>query len=108
MQRPKGHGGGSGGAPQPAQAAPPRPRPRHPGPPQPWPPPQPVNCARWTALGAACGVGAALATLASPMAEKPSAPAIAPVPTIFFRIMTIPSSAYFDQKLCIYYNRNVN
>jgi hypothetical protein len=33
------------------------------------------------------------------MAEKPSAPAIAPVPIIFFRVMAIPSSAYFDQKL---------
>src|SRR5271157_418213 len=95
MQRPKGHGGGSGGPPQPAKPGPPQPGPRHPG------PPQPVNCACWTALGAACGVGAALATLASPMAEKPSAPAIAPVPIIFFRVMTIPSSVYFDQKLRI-------
>jgi hypothetical protein len=81
MQRPKGHGGGSGGPPQPA---PPQPGPCQPG------PPQPANCACWITAGAAGGVGAALATPASPTAEKPSAPAIAPAPTIFFRVMAIP------------------
>ena len=89
---------GRGGPPQP------RPGPPHPGPPQPRPPRQPpppcqpppppcqpANCAWWTTPEAAGGVGAAFATPARPMAEKPSAPAIAPAPTILFRIMAIPS-----------------
>jgi hypothetical protein len=103
IQMPRGHRGGGGpphqpGPPQPGprQPGPPQPGPPQPGPPQPRPPPcqpppcQPSNCTCWTAPGAACGAGAALATPASPMAERPSAPAIAPVPTIFFRVMAIP------------------
>jgi hypothetical protein len=82
----------------PPQSGPPQPGPPPRGPPQPrspcQPPPfQPSNCRCWTAPGAACGAGAALATPASPMAERPSAPAIAPVPTIFFRVMPIPFSS---------------
>jgi hypothetical protein len=102
MQIPKGHGGGSGGPPQPApqpgprqpRPGPPKPGPCQPGPPKPGPcqpgPPQPANCACWITAEAAGGVGAALATAASPTAEKPSAPAIAPALTIFFRVMAIP------------------
>jgi hypothetical protein len=104
MHRPIRQGGG--GPPQPP--GPPKPRPPKPGPPKPRPPrkpppppcqppprpppPQPANCAWWTTPGAACGVGAAFATPARPRAEKPSAPAITPAPTMFFRIMTIPFS----------------
>jgi hypothetical protein len=92
---------GRGGPPQPGpphpgpppQPGPPQPRPPcQPPPCQPPPPPcQPANCAWWTTPEAAGGVGAAFATPARPMAEKPSAPAIAPAPTILFRIMAIPS-----------------
>jgi hypothetical protein len=42
-------------------------------------------------LAAGCGVGAALAAPANPMADKLSAPAIAPVLIIFFSVMTITS-----------------
>jgi hypothetical protein len=107
MHRPSKQGGG--GPPQPGppphpgppQPRPPPPRqppppPRQPPPPPcqppPRPPPQPADCAWWTTPGAACGVGAAFATPARPMAEKPIALAIAPAPTIFFRIMAIPFS----------------
>jgi hypothetical protein len=91
---------GRGGPPQPGPPHPGRP---HPGPPQPRPPCQPppcqpppppcqpANCAWWTTPEAAGGVGAAFATPARPMAEKLSAPATAPAPTILFRIMPIPS-----------------
>jgi hypothetical protein len=40
-------------------------------------------------LGAGCGVGAALAAPASPIADRLIAPAIAPALIIFFRVMTI-------------------
>jgi hypothetical protein len=110
MQRPIRHGGG--GAPHPM--GPPKPRPPKPGPPKPRPstprppklrpskprppnpgprppgPPQWTSCACWATLGAVCGVVAASAAPASPIAEKLSAPAIAPIPTILFRVMTIP------------------
>ena len=91
---------GRGGPPQPGpphpgrpQPGPPQPRPPcQPPPCQPPPPPcQPANCAWWTTPEAAGGVGAAFATPARPMAEKLSAPATAPAPTILFRIMPIPS-----------------
>src|ERR1700744_4579260 len=105
MQRPRGHGGGGGGPPHPAKPGPPPTGAPPRGPRQPWPPgpcqpgpPQPVNCACWATLGAACGAGAALATLASPMADRPSAPAIAPVPITLFRVIAIPSSVCFDRK----------
>jgi len=87
MHRPSKQGGG--GPPQPP--GPPNLWPPQPGPP-PRPPPQSTNCAWWTTPGAACGVAAAFATPARPMAEKPIAPAIAPAPTIFFRDHAIPFS----------------
>ncbi len=77
------------GRPQPGSPQPWPPQPGPPGPCQPGPP-QPGNGACWKTTGAAGGGGAALATPASPIAEKPSAPAIAPVPTIFFSVMAIP------------------
>jgi hypothetical protein len=40
-------------------------------------------------LGAGCGVGAALAAPANPIADRLIAPAIAPAPIIFFKVMTI-------------------
>jgi hypothetical protein len=86
--------------PGPPQPGPPQPRPPQPGPPGPCQPgpPQPANCTCWTTPGAAGGVGAALATPASPIAEKPSAPAIAPVPMIFFRVMAIPFLLLFTPR----------
>jgi hypothetical protein len=43
-------------------------------------------------LGAGCGVGAALAAPASPIADRLIAPAIAAALIIFFRVMTITFS----------------
>jgi hypothetical protein len=40
-------------------------------------------------LGAGCGVGAAFAAPASPIADRLIAPAIAPALIIFFKVMTI-------------------
>jgi hypothetical protein len=45
-------------------------------------------------LGAGCGVGAALAPPASPIADRLIAPAIAPALIIFFRVMTITFFPY--------------
>jgi hypothetical protein len=104
MQRPIRHGGGGTPHPMgPPKPRPPNPRPPTPGPPNPRPPkpgprppgpPQWTSCACWATLGAVCGVVAASAAPASPIAEKLSVPAIAPIPTILFRVMTIPSSVY--------------
>ena len=68
-------------------------------PPCPPPPCQSVNCACWTTPESACGVGAAFANPARPMAEKPSVPAIAPAPTIFFRIMRSLSDGLWPEQL---------
>ena len=94
------------GPPQPRPPGPPQPRPpqpRPPGPPQPCPPPpgppQLAHCACCITLGAAGGGGAALAAPASPIAEKPIAPAITPVPTIFLRIMAIPFLLLFTHAI---------